>query len=60
MRYKVEVRRTQQEVCYVEVEAENESDAEELACEKADEDDSVEWDYITCTGCEAYEVEEVK
>lgn len=59
-RFRVEVRQTTQVVTYVEVEAESPEEAEELACEKAsDEEDELEWDYITDTGFEAYEVEEL-
>lgn len=59
-KYKVEVRKSSQEVCYVTVAAENEQEAEDLACEEAADDDTIEWDYITDTGPEAYDVEEVE
>jgi hypothetical protein len=60
-RFRVEVRQTTQVVTYVEVEAETEGEAEELACEKAsEEEDELEWDYITDSGFEAYEVEEIE
>lgn len=59
-KFKVEVRRDAgEEVCFVEVEAANAEEAEDLAVEKAADDESIEWDYLDGKSEYAFDVQEV-
>lgn len=60
-KFKVEVRRDAgEEVCFIEVEAKDKEEAEELAVARASEDEDIEWDYLDGKQEYAFDVEEVK